>query len=90
MDSANRKILALLLTNGRMSATAIGKEIGLSRTAVQSRMKSLENGGVIEGYKAIVNPKAHSVIKAIIMVTYKKRPCEPVLKWFASLKGLLK
>lgn len=50
MDKFDRAILDLLVTNARQSVAAIGEHIGLSRTAVNERIRKLEDRGVIRGY----------------------------------------
>ena len=39
LDPTNRRMLALLQEDGRISASALGRKLGLSRTAVQDRDK---------------------------------------------------
>ena len=58
MDETNRKILALLAGDGRLSFTELAKHTGLSVSAVQQRVRRLEEGGVIRGYTAVINPSA--------------------------------
>jgi Lrp/AsnC family transcriptional regulator, leucine-responsive regulatory protein len=55
MEKLDRRILALLARDGRMSYTDIGKETGLSTSAAQQRVRRLEQRGVIKGYTAILN-----------------------------------
>ena len=50
MDKFDREILNLLTQNSRQSVTAIGEVIGLSRTAVNERIRKLEELGVIQRY----------------------------------------
>lgn len=50
MDKFDREILNLLAQNSRQSITAIGDRIGLSRTAVNERIRKLEDQGVIQRY----------------------------------------
>jgi Lrp/AsnC family leucine-responsive transcriptional regulator len=57
-DNLDWKILALLQQNARLTNTEIGKQVGLSPPAVTARIRRLEDGGVIEGYAARINPKA--------------------------------
>lgn len=52
MESIDRRILALLARDGRMSYTDIGKQTGLSTSAAQQRVRRLEQRGVIKGYAA--------------------------------------
>lgn len=40
-----------------MSYSDIGQQVGISRVAVKSRIKSLEEKGIIEEYTAIINPQ---------------------------------
>lgn len=58
MESLDQQILGLLIADGRMSYTDIGRATGLSTSAVQQRVRKLENRGVITGYKAIVSTEA--------------------------------
>ncbi len=81
LDPTNRKLLALLRANGRQSATALGKELGLSRTAVQDRIYKLEQQNIITGYQAIINTTAQeNVTRAILSIRIDSRSCAPVLK----------
>ncbi len=55
MEDLDRRILALLSADGRMSFTDLGKATGLSTSAVHQRVKRLEARGVISGYAAQVD-----------------------------------
>ncbi|MGL4309772.1 MAG: Lrp/AsnC family transcriptional regulator [Paracoccaceae bacterium] len=56
LDSYDRAILAALSRDGRMTATALAQEIGLSKTPTQARLKKLETRGIITGYRAQLDP----------------------------------
>ena len=58
MEDIDRRIVALLAEDGRMSFTDLGKETGLSTSAVHQRVRRLEKRGVIRGYRAIIDPEA--------------------------------
>lgn len=58
LAETNRKILALLAADGRMSFTELAKKTGLSVSAVQQRVRRLEERGVIRGYAALIDPEA--------------------------------
>lgn len=58
IDGIDRQIVGLLRRDGRMSYTEVGEAVGLSRTAVRSRIEALERSGVIKGYAAVVDEKA--------------------------------
>jgi Lrp/AsnC family transcriptional regulator, leucine-responsive regulatory protein len=58
MDDTDRRIVDLLLADGRMTHEQIAKEVHLSRPAVFERVKRLEAKGVIHGYTARVDWEA--------------------------------
>lgn len=55
MDDIDKKILKVLIDNGRESHESISKSLNLSRPAVRQRVKKLEDHGVIKGYQAIID-----------------------------------
>ena len=61
MDDYDRKILSVLSVEGRISITALGERVGLSKTPVTARVKRLEEDGVITGYRAILSASKLSV-----------------------------
>ena len=70
MDNTDYKIIEILQEEGRISMKDLGKIVGLTSPAVSERVRRLEEAGVIEGYKAIVNPNALGrVIKAFVHVS---------------------
>jgi Lrp/AsnC family transcriptional regulator, leucine-responsive regulatory protein len=58
VEDIDRQIVSLLLTDGRMSYTDLGKATGLSTSAVHQRVRRLEERGVIRGYAAVVDHEA--------------------------------
>ena len=58
MEEIDRKIVRLLVQDGRMSYTDLGKATGLSTSAVHQRVRRLERRGIIRGYAAMVDPDA--------------------------------
>ena len=56
LDSFDRKIIATLRKNGRMTVTDLAKEVGLSKTPCQARLRRLIDSQVIRGFRAIVDP----------------------------------
>lgn len=54
-DPVDRRILNLLVANGRRSATDIGREVNLSAAAVKRRIDRLEAAGYIRGYTALLD-----------------------------------
>jgi Lrp/AsnC family leucine-responsive transcriptional regulator len=58
VDSVDRRIIAALRENGRATYAELGRQVGLSASAVHERVGKLESTGVITGYHAVVNPSA--------------------------------
>jgi len=57
MDRYDRNILALLQQHGRVSWSELAEQINLSASAVQRRVASLVEDGVVSGFKAVLDPK---------------------------------
>jgi Lrp/AsnC family leucine-responsive transcriptional regulator len=58
MDKLDWKIVAALERDGRQSYADLGEQVGLSKSPCWSRVKNLEESGVIEGYAARLDPIA--------------------------------
>jgi Lrp/AsnC family leucine-responsive transcriptional regulator len=56
LDRFDRAILRVLAADGRISITDLAREIGLSKSPTQARLRRLEKDGVITGYRALVDP----------------------------------
>ena len=52
LDQVDRKLLSLLIENGRATSFALAEAIGRSATAIARRLRVLEDRGVIAGYAA--------------------------------------
>ena len=57
IDAFDRKIIAVLEKDGRLSVTELAKRVGLSKTPCQTRLKRLTDRGYIRGFKAVVDPE---------------------------------
>ena len=67
IDNIDNRIVNLLLRDGRMSYSDIAEIVGLSRTAVKSRIAALERSGIIKGYKVVIDPQAAPEMMTFIM-----------------------
>ena len=56
LDRLDRAILTVLAEDGRISITDLSKRIGLSKSPTQTRLRRLEESGIIIGYRALLNP----------------------------------
>ena len=50
MDNINKKLLSLLRTNARIPTSVLARQLDISRSTVQSRLKRLEDKKIIAGY----------------------------------------
>jgi Lrp/AsnC family leucine-responsive transcriptional regulator len=57
LDDIDLKILDLLLQDGRIAHTAIGKQTDLSGPSVYARIQRMEREGIIKGYAALLAPE---------------------------------
>ena len=57
LDSTDRKILRFLIKNARTPFLEIARECGISGAAIHQRIKKLEDMGVIQGSRMVVEPK---------------------------------
>ena len=56
LDEFDRKIVAVLMEDGRITVTDLAQRVGLSKTPCQVRMRKLIDSGVILGFRAVVDP----------------------------------
>ena len=70
IDALDREILRTLQNDGRMSATALAAEVGLTVAPCHRRLKELEATGTISGYRAVIDPGAVGLgFEALVFVT---------------------
>jgi Lrp/AsnC family leucine-responsive transcriptional regulator len=70
LDRIDRRILALMQTDGRISNLELAEKIGLSPTPCSRRVKRLEESGVIERHVTLLNQALLGLnITAMISIT---------------------
>lgn len=57
IDQTDRKILAALQKNGRLTNVELAEQVGLSPSPCLRRVRHLEEAGYIDRYVALLNPK---------------------------------
>ncbi len=57
VDATDRLLLGELQAHARLSNAELGRRVGLSSPAVAERIRRLERGGVIRGYRAEIDPR---------------------------------
>jgi Lrp/AsnC family leucine-responsive transcriptional regulator len=74
MEGIDLEIVRLLSRDGRMSFTHLGKETGLSTSAVHQRVRRLEQRGVLSGYVAQVD---HTALGLGLTAFVAVKPIDP-------------
>lgn len=59
LDDLDRRIVAALRGNGRLSMRALAAELHISRANAYSRVERLHRDGVITGYTATIDPERY-------------------------------
>ena len=81
LDATNRRLLAELQADARLSLAELGRRVGLSSPAVAERLHRLEQEGVILGYHARLDPKALGyALSAVIRVRPAPRQLHQVAR----------
>ena len=71
LDTIDEQIIELLVADGRRSASEIGRHVSLSPAAAKRRIDSLEELGIITGYRAVLNhAKLGAEIEAFVELRY--------------------
>ncbi len=89
LDDTDRKILRLLRDNCHMTTQDIADHVGLSQTPCWSRIKRMEEAGVITGYVALIDPehigKPLSVIVEVTLEQHDDDKIETFSRHLAQL-----
>lgn len=85
IDHIDKQILEKLHENSRISYTDLGKEIGLSRVAVQARINNLIEKGIIEKFTTVINPTKIGIhVSAFFNVEVEPQYLEEVAEQLAE------
>ena len=90
IDNIDNKIINLLLEDGRISYSKIANRIGLTRTAVKNRISILEERGIIEGYRVVINPhNAPEMMTFVVNIEVVAEKFEETKLYLTSLSETL-
>lgn len=79
LDDTDRKILRLLRSDARLTTQEIADRVGLSQTPCWSRIKRMEEAGVISGYVALLDPeKIGRPLSVIIEINLEQHDDEKI------------
>ena len=93
MDAIDGKILRALLRDGRQTNARLAETVGLSPSATLERVRRLERDGKIQGYRAVVDPKALGYgVQALIGVrlrVHAAKGIEPFERGVQQTEGIV-
>jgi DNA-binding Lrp family transcriptional regulator len=79
MDTIDRKIIAELQAEGRLTVTELAQRVGLSVAPCHRRLRELERAGAIRGYHAVVDPAAIGLgFEVLVQVTMDREDAATV------------
>ncbi|WP_309624197.1 Lrp/AsnC family transcriptional regulator [Methylibium sp.] len=92
LDATDRVLLNLLRENARRATAELARELGLSRTTVQSRIARLERARVITGYTVTTDDGVEAaLVRAHVMITVGPKQTgaiEAALRKIAAVRSL--
>jgi len=84
LDLIDRKILAALRRNGRLTMNELAAEVGLSASPCWTRVRRLEAAGVITGYAALIDQRAIGIANIIFVEVTLDRHDDRMLERFGE------
>lgn len=89
MDDVDRKILAELQKDGRLSLTDLSARVSLSLSPCHRRLRALEDRGVVRGYRAVVDPAMAGLgFTATVFVTLKEATKATITKFETAVTSI--
>ena len=85
LDETDYAILELLQSDGRLSLSELGRQIGMSPVAISDRIARMTDMGVIEGFTAVINKErmglpTHAFIIAELVTPDKRREFDSIIE----------
>ena len=87
MDLLDLKILKALQTSGRKKNAELARELGVAPSTMMERIRRLEESGVLQGYRASIDPKKMGLnIQAFISVTLSRHETEVIRQFEEGIR----
>ncbi len=89
MDAIDRKILAELQVEGRLTVTELAERVRLSAAPCHRRLRELERTGAIKGYRAVIDPAAVGLgFEVLVSVTMEREDSATIDGFEAALAAI--
>ena len=89
LDDKDQALLGFLQEDARITSTELAKRVDLSTPGLQKRVRKLEDSGVIEAYRAILNREALGFdMLCFVQVTLQRHEQEAVQRFRDQVKTM--
>ena len=89
MNPVDEKLLALLMQDARASTSALARTLSLSRSTVQSKIRKLEQSGIIKGYAAQLGDNySDSLVSAHVLITVHQKKTAQTNRQLAAIPSV--
>ena len=89
MDAIDRKILAELQGEGRLTVTELAQRVALSVAPCHRRLRELERSGAIRGYRAVIDPEAIGLgFEVLVHVTMDREDATTISRFESGLADI--
>ncbi|MPZ96859.1 MAG: AsnC family transcriptional regulator [Propionibacteriales bacterium] len=89
MDAVDRKILAVLQEEGRLTLTELAERVQLSVSPCHRRLRALERNRTIVAYRAVIDPTALGLtFEALVFVTMRQEDRDTLLGFEAAVAAI--
>ena len=86
MDAIDRKMLAELQAEGRLTVTELAERVSLSVAPCHRRLRELERTGAIRGYRAVIDPAAIGLgFEVLLQVTMDREDATTIARFESGL-----
>jgi len=89
VDATDRKILAVLQAEGRLTLTELAQRVALTVAPCHRRLRELERTGAIRGYRAIIDPAAvNRAFEVLVQVTMDREDASTIGEFERGLAAI--
>ncbi|MEP6598414.1 MAG: Lrp/AsnC family transcriptional regulator [Actinomycetota bacterium] len=86
LDGTDRRIIAALRADGRLSMRALAEQLHISRAGAYVRVERLQRDGVITGFSAVVDPERYGFdISAYVYLKISQHSWKAVRRRIAEI-----
>lgn len=87
LDAIDRRLLAALQDNGRLSATELAEKVGLTTSPCLRRIRNLEEAGVIQGYSTVIDQtKVGLPVSVFVSIKLERQREDTMLRFEEAIR----